>query len=69
MPGSVGGDLAFLADTLERLGVGLLVNEFARGGISFCPSLVLRVVCLTAIADSAISMPVAFGGIGGHGLH
>ena len=69
MPGSVGGDLAFLADTLERLGVGLLVNELPCVGITLGPPLVLGVVGLTAVTDGAIAVSVTFGRVGCHGLH
>ena len=63
------GGLALLADALERRGIRLLVNEFPRPGIPFSPAVVLGVVGLAAVADGAVAVTVALGGIGSHGLH
>lgn len=59
--------LLFLSHSLKRSSIGFLVHKSAGGGVTLCPSVILRVVGLGASLDRSDSVPVTGRWILGHG--
>ena len=50
----------FLANALERIVIGFLIDEFSGLGVSLDPSIIYRIACLGAVYDGSVSVSIAF---------
>ena len=62
-------ELFFFSDAFEWFVIGLLVDELAGVYISFCPPVILGVIGLGTLSDSAFSVAIAGWRIGCHDVY